>query len=48
MLAKAGWYNGNPSAVMQAPTDEVIDALYYEKMTKELEKAFYEMNKENQ
>lgn len=48
MLAKAGWYNGNLSAVMQAPIDEVIDALYYEKMTHDYEKAYIELNKENQ
>lgn len=48
MLAKAGWYNGNPSAVMLAPIDEVIDVINYEKMTHDYEKAYFEMNKENQ
>lgn len=46
MLAKAGWFNGNPSAVDNAPIDEVINAYYYEVFCREYERTAYELNKD--
>jgi len=46
MLAKAGWYNGNPSAIYTAPFDEVMNAFYYEQMIRQYEEKSIELNRE--
>ena len=46
MLAKAGWYNGNPSAIYSAPFDEVMNAFYYEQMIRQYEEKSIELNRE--
>lgn len=46
-LAKAGWFNGDPSAVLEAPASAVLDALEYERFHAELEDAMYELNKKD-
>ena len=46
-LAKAGWYNGNPSIVYNSPIDEVLQAYQFEIMTKDFEATSIKMNTEN-
>ena len=48
MLAKAGWFGGNPSTVNNAPVDVVIKAFQFEIMTREFESTSYELNKGEQ
>lgn len=48
MLAKAGWWNSSPSAIFNAPIDEVINAYHYEIFTREYEQTYFELNKETQ
>lgn len=45
-LAKAGYYGGNPSEVLSAPLDIVLQLIQYEIFENQLEKAYYELNKE--
>lgn len=47
MLAKAGWFNGNPSAIDNTPVDEVINAYHYEIFCREYEMTEFELNREN-
>lgn len=44
-LAKAGWWNGDPGAVMNAPADEVMAALQYENFTFDYERKMVELNR---
>lgn len=46
LLAKAGWFNGDPSAVDNAPIDKVINAYYYEIFSREYEATYIELNKD--
>ena len=46
LLAKAGWYNGNPSAIYSAPVDDVVNAYHYEIFTRQYEMADFELNKQ--
>ena len=45
MLAKAGWFNGNPSTVDKTPVHEVINAYHYEIFCREYEATEIELNK---
>lgn len=45
-LAKAGYYGGNPQAVLQAPVTVVIGMLEYEGFNDEYENAYMALNKE--
>ena len=47
-LAKAGWYNGNPSAIYSAPIDEVIKSFQFEVMARQYKNTLIEMNKAKQ
>jgi hypothetical protein len=46
-LAKAGFFNGNPQSVCDAPVDIVMDTYHYEIFTREYEITHYELNKTN-
>lgn len=46
ILAKAGYFNGNPCIVLNAPVDIVLNTYHYEMFTREYERTFYELNKE--
>jgi hypothetical protein len=46
-LAKAGYFNGDPSQALSAPVDIVLDTLEYERFHAEFEDAMYEMNKKD-
>ena len=45
MLAKAGWYNGDPSAIYAAPFDEVMRAYHFEIMARQYKSTMFEMSK---
>ncbi len=45
MLAKAGWWGSSPTKILHAPTDEVINAYFYEIFTREYEQTYIELNK---
>lgn len=47
MLAKAGWFNGNPCEIDKSPVDEVINAYHYEIFCRNYEQTAIELNKEN-
>ena len=44
-LAKAGYWNGDPSRVLKAPAGEVLAAVQYENFCGEYERAIVELNK---
>lgn len=44
-LAKAGYYSGDPKAVLSAPTDIVMAAIQYEKFLTDYESTYMELNK---
>jgi hypothetical protein len=46
MLARAGWYWGDPGAVMRAPADEVVAAAQYETFINDYEATVIEINRE--
>ena len=46
LLAKAGWWGSNPSAIHNAPCDEVINAYHYEIFTREYEETSIILNRE--
>ena len=46
MLAKAGWWNSSPSTILEAPTDEVINAYFYEVFMREYEQTYIELNRD--
>lgn len=45
MLAKAGWFNGNPSTIDAAPVDVVIYSYHYEMFSRKYDAACIELNK---
>lgn len=45
-LAKAGYFNGDPVAVLRAPVDVVENILSYEDFASEYETEYVELNKE--
>lgn len=45
LIAKAGWFGGNPSAILAAPFDIVMKAYYFEIMTRQYQSTAYELNK---
>ena len=45
MLAKAGWWGGDPVAVRKAPADEVLTALEYVEFSAEYERRTLLLNK---
>ena len=45
MLAKSGYFGGNPETVLNASGDIVIDTFYYEMFSRDLEQATMELNK---
>ena len=47
-LAKAGWYDGNPSAIYAAPIDEFFKAYYFEIMARQFKSTAIELNKATQ
>lgn len=47
-LAKAGWYNGNPSAIYAAPIDEFFKAYHFEIMARQFKNTAFELNKASQ
>ena len=47
-LARANWYGGNPSAIYNAPIDEVWKAYDFEIMTRQYRSTSYEMRKKTQ
>lgn len=47
MLAKAGWWNSDPSAISNAPADDVLNAYDYEMFCRDYEITEFELNKEN-
>lgn len=44
-LAKAGYYGGDPQAVLRAPADIVLAALQYEAFSSDYERTYMELNK---
>lgn len=48
LLAKANWYGGNPTAIYNAPIDEVWKAYDYEIMTRQYKSTALEMSKNKQ
>ena len=45
ILAKSGYFGGNPEEVLKANGDIVIDTFYYEMFARDLEQATTELNK---
>lgn len=45
-LAKAGWWQGEPGRIMEAPADEVMAAIQYENFVSDYERATFDLNKE--
>jgi hypothetical protein len=45
-LAKAGWWQGDPGAIMRAPADEVMAAYQYDNFVADYERAVFDLNKE--
>lgn len=45
-LAKAGWWQGDPGRIMNAPANEVMAAAQYENFVSEYERATFDLNKE--
>jgi len=43
-LAKAGYYGGNPDAVLEAPLNTVLAIIQYENFTRDVESAFRDLN----
>lgn len=44
-LAKAGYWNGEPSRILAAPADEVVAAIQYENFCSDYERATYDLNR---
>lgn len=45
-LAKAGYWGGDPGAVLRAPADEVMAAIQFERFQQEYEAAYIDLNRE--
>jgi len=46
-LAKAGYCNGDPNAILHCPVDIVIGMMEYEDFANDYEVAYIELNKED-
>lgn len=46
-LAKAGYWAGNPEAVKDAPSDEVMRAWHYEQFVNDYERTWWNLNRES-
>ena len=46
-LAKVGWMNGNPRAIMNADITTVLDMIHYESFESDYTSAYEELNREN-
>lgn len=46
MLARAGYYGGDPRKVLEAPIDDVMAAIRYEEFNTEFEAAMIDLNRE--
>jgi hypothetical protein len=44
-LAKDGWWGGDPGKVMDAPVEDVLDALAYERFRSEYESETMRLNR---
>lgn len=47
LLAKTGYFGGNPQIILNSPIDIVLQTYQYEIFTREYEETYYELNKEN-
>ena len=47
-LAKAGWWQGDPGKVLNAPVDDVLGALQYDNFLNDYERMTFELNKAKQ
>ena len=47
-LAKAGYFNGSPECVLNAPVNMVYNILNYEEFESDYIKAYSELNKDNE
>ena len=45
-LASGGWWGGDPEKVLQAPVEQVMIALQYEKYKSDYEAVYVELNRE--
>ena len=45
MLAKAGWYGGNPSTILTAPIDWVMKSYHFENFVNKYKNAEMEINR---
>lgn len=45
LLAKNGWWGNSPTAILNAPVDDVINAYHYEIFCREFEVTDFEINK---
>lgn len=45
VLAKEGWYGGNPLTVFASPVDIVLHSYHYEIFTREYQSSYNELNK---
>lgn len=45
-LAKAGYFGGDPAAVLAGRVDLVLAAMEYEKFENDKEEVYYELNKD--
>lgn len=45
ILAKAGWYGGNPETIKNIPVDTVINSYHFEIYSREYEATCIELNK---
>ena len=45
VLAKSGYFGGNPETIMNAQGDLVIDAFHYEMFTRDYENTLNELNR---
>lgn len=46
-LASAGWWDGDPEKVLQAPADLVMGAMQYVAFRADYERTYVEINKES-
>jgi len=46
-LAKAGYWNGDPERIRDAPVESVLEAIWFEGFSSQYENAMFELNKDN-
>lgn len=46
ILAKSGWWGGDPGKVLNAPADEVMLALQFGSFRSDYERTYVDLNKE--